>query len=63
MHIFSRMPYTEFARLFTNLEFCHLPPEAWNMEAKLKHRLPWRAVEAHRQWRKGFNAGGSLKSS
>ncbi|XP_053384119.1 calpain-A-like isoform X2 [Mercenaria mercenaria] len=56
------MSYSEFARVFTNLEMCHLPPEAWNIEPKLKHRLPWKSVEAHRQWRRGYNAGGGLHS-
>ncbi|XP_060559734.1 calpain-A-like isoform X2 [Ruditapes philippinarum] len=56
------MPYADFARVFTNLELCHLPPEAWNLEPKLKHRLPWKSVEAHRQWRRGYNAGGGIHS-
>ncbi|KAL4224574.1 hypothetical protein ACF0H5_015274 [Mactra antiquata] len=56
------MPYSEFSKVFTNLEMCHLTPECWNFESKLKHRLPWKSVEAHRQWRRGFNAGGGLNS-
>lgn len=56
------MPFSEFAKIFTNLEMCHLPPEAWNFEPRLKHRIPWKSVEAHRQWRRGYNAGGGLNS-
>ncbi|XP_052800225.1 calpain-A-like isoform X2 [Mya arenaria] len=56
------MPFSEFSKLFTSLELCHLPPEAWNMEPRMRHRHPWKAAEAHRQWRKGYNAGGGLNS-
>lgn len=56
------MGFSDFSKHFTHLEICHLSPESWHLEPKLKHRSPWKSVEAHRQWRRGFNAAGGISS-
>jgi hypothetical protein len=53
-----RISFVDFKNIFTEMEICHLGPESLKTEPSIRHREPWAAAVAHRQWRKGFNAGG-----
>ncbi|XP_076116201.1 calpain-9-like [Mytilus galloprovincialis] len=55
--------FIDFKNIFTEIEICHLGPESWKMEQSIQHRGVWLASVAHRQWRRGINAGGCVKPS
>jgi hypothetical protein len=57
------MSFVDFKNIFTEMEICHLGPESLKTESCIRHREPWAAAVAHRQWRKGFNAGGCVNPS
>lgn len=60
--LFNRMSLIDFSSTFTTLEVCHLTPECWQYESSIHHRTTWKAALAHRQWRRGYNAGGGVNS-
>lgn len=52
----------EFLQRFSVIWLAHIGPDDWALEPALHTRSPWRAALAFRQWRAGFNAGGTHKS-
>lgn len=58
----SRMSFVDFSNIFTMLEVCHLSPECWKCEPSIHHRKSWAAAVGHREWRRGYNAGGAASS-
>ncbi|KAJ8299094.1 hypothetical protein KUTeg_023154 [Tegillarca granosa] len=58
----GEMSLIDFSSTFTTLEVCHLTPECWQYESSIHHRTTWKAALAHRQWRRGYNAGGGVNS-
>ncbi|CRL06199.1 CLUMA_CG019039, isoform A [Clunio marinus] len=55
------MSVQEFLGRFIVIWLAHIGPEDWAFEPALHTRAPWRAAQAIRQWRAGFNAGGPHK--
>jgi Calpain large subunit, domain III/Calpain family cysteine protease len=55
------MSVQEFLDRFVVIWLAHIGPEDWALEPALHTRAPWRAAQANRQWRTGFNAGGPYK--
>lgn len=55
------MSVNEFLARFSVIWLAHIGPDDWALEPALHSRSPWRAALAIRQWRAGFNAGGSHK--
>ncbi|XP_055997452.1 calpain-9-like [Ostrea edulis] len=56
------MSFVDFSNIFTMLEVCHLSPECWRCEPSIQHRKSWAAAVGHREWRRGYNAGGAASS-
>jgi hypothetical protein len=56
--LFCRMSFEDFSRHFTHLDLVHVGPDDWMSEPALHSKQPWRAVQARRRWRSGYNAGG-----
>lgn len=56
------MSFVDFSNIFTMLEVCHLSPECWKCEPSIHHRKSWAAAVGHREWRRGYNAGGAASS-
>lgn len=56
-----RMAVPEFLSRFVVIWLAHIGPDDWALEPALHTRAPWRAAQAIRSWRSGFNAGGPHK--
>lgn len=55
------MSVHEFLTHFLVIWLAHIGPEDWAFEQALHTRAPWKAAQAMRHWRIGYNAGGPHK--